>query len=306
MGLNVIFGMPQAANNNQAPPDDGLFYRSIRSDMGQKTASRVLNVFNALFDLPVPNEGEFLQGTEGVLVFSNILGIVIRVEQKDPKKGYRPFSRENDNPFILQPLASLSVEDCIIEICPGTYLGNKTASNQLDHLLEQMGINPWDVAPRNCGFLPHPGSKEPSDFPVVIDRLAVNRLTEGALSIQEALTERNLTEDPQKALYTGLKAAFNKALSAPTTTAQKQGFRDCWQLCAQKTQEGVLVAGWGEERMDDRFGKTGDAARYSKKYDQRSALQGIAEREREREREATKAEKIVAYYQQPRSHDCAF
>ncbi len=215
---------------------------------GKTSANNVLEVFDRL-GLPAPRSGkEFLAGAEGGLVFLNQYGLVIRIEHSDPENGRFGWSRVDDSGWVLRPLAGIEAGHAYVEICPGCNL--EQDARKIDYLkvrLEEQQIDFWDRWLVNIGRVPVCTEQFPEGMPVVIDRLAVCALTEGAKPAAEALAqEAQDAAEVQETLYAPLRTALEEAWpdkEGPSDAKKMQAF---WRLCAQYVGDGKMVAGWNQ------------------------------------------------------------
>lgn len=262
LNLRARFGL--AADN--LPQTDFASY--LKRQFGRKTAAEVLAVFDNL-GLPAPQDDkEFLKGFEGGLVLVSTYGVVIRIEGKKSKGLFFKADRINDNPFILQPLGSISAGKAVVEVCPGCYPENDERLGVfLTRQLEQSGINFWDNKISNVGRLPVATPSFPEGLPVVYDRLAVRHFSPREREFRAMLPklEHKFEKAPpeaaldkiaeaqtaQQALYAPLQQAFVAAWPTGAGTDQKKK-EIFWSLCAQALQNGELVAGWTESASVDK------------------------------------------------------
>jgi hypothetical protein len=230
----------------------------------RETAQRVLEIFEKM-DVPAPQkQDEFLVGTEGCLVFLNKYAIVLRIEIADLEDSKWGADRINDSGWIIQPIASLNAGKAIIEICPGCHLGENLSHRTYlaDHLQNQ-NINFWDSGISNVGKLPFKTPFFPDGVPVVIDRLAVIRLSRNAVPILEALkSQAEVAKKAQEELYGPLREAF----AAAWPEAGKM--RKFWSLCLRYVREGKLVGGWKKAEREGSM-KSFEAAQAAKHYEAR-------------------------------------
>ena len=219
---------------------------------GGKTAKAVARVFTALA-LPMPDcRNDFLEATEGALVFSSAYGVVIRIEHArlNPKSA----TRINNNPWILQPLATFRAGKAVVEVCPGI---DTTKDHDdvvaVDCGLRRTGVNFWDAgggldgnySTGNVGILPFKTPEFPKGIPVMIDRLAATQLTKSVEGIKDALAEMGVKADPQKALYAPLRKELRAAYG------DAAAMKKFWKSCEKQTQKGLLIAGWDHLENDD-------------------------------------------------------
>jgi hypothetical protein len=222
----------------------------------------VQNVFYAFqeMNLPAPEvQQEFLDATEGGLVFLSRYGVVIRIEAVDDVDSPFTFDRFNDSPWVLQPLATIEAGAATIEICPGVHM-EKDDENVyfLEDQLRRQMINFWDPGIRNIGRLPG------TNIPVVVDRLAVSRLTMNLAPVRHALKlishkvikhhmvveeiseEARQAAEAQKKLYEPLQKAFSEAWPDQEQPANPRKMKNFWEMCRSYVREGKLVSGWDE------------------------------------------------------------
>lgn len=224
------------------------FAAYLEQIFGGVTARDVLKTFDRLGLAAPENEIEFVLGTEGVLVFLNRYGVVIRIEHDDKRADIpreHQYDRINDSPWVLRPLASLKTGDAIFEICPGCATSDdKSESFALAQQLRLDGINFWDEGAHNTGKVRLRTPAFPHGITVVIDRGAVNRLTAAVSATRHALAERAAetaaAEEALQDLYGPLCDVFlDRWQSGARLT-------DFWRLCRDYTAAGKLVAGWNE------------------------------------------------------------
>lgn len=249
MGLKDKFrqwrgkSIPQEAS---AEDDADLFAFCVkdRFSVDKETAQKI---FDTLYDLqiPIPRKiDEFCVGSDGLLIFDNRHGVVVRIEVPDQDSCMKA-ERVNDNPFVLQPLAGFTAGRATIEICPGCRATREIDEvNDLDHMLGELGINYKDKGLANNGRFPIETGTFPYGVPVVIDRLAVARLENAVIDVQTALKKAGLECDPQEMLYGNLRRALAEAWPQGQDKPDPEKMMAFWQLCAEKKQEGVLVTGW--------------------------------------------------------------
>jgi hypothetical protein len=178
--------------------------------------------------LPLPQTtAEFMPGTDGLLLFSNIYGLVIRIEQTE-KKPVQP------SQWVLQPLGAFDAIDAVVEFCPACRFEDDKANYHLvKAALKEEGINFWDTGLRNMGRLPITTAQFPDGVPVVVDRRAVKMLTDDIKPVSLGLQGRH---------YGPLRCAFTHAASA------KRGSSRFLSRCEKFVAEGKLVPGWNDYR----------------------------------------------------------
>lgn len=218
--------------------------------------------------LPEENE-EFLRGLEGALVFLEDRNLVLRIEWTEAS-GELGFDAErvNDNPFILQPIVSITAGLTVLEICPGVHQAQSLEEKRiLVQTLELSGVDFWDAKLSNIGRLPFKAPKFPNGIPVVIDRLALRQLTNSASDVKKELNPlKNLISttkekalgknnevacQAQEFLYTPLREAFRVAWPDRYVSPDPEKMKAFWDLCEQHACEGKLIAGWQEEQSED-------------------------------------------------------
>lgn len=201
----------------------------------------VTRVMNALKSLKIPlpqNENQFMEGTDGALLFLNAEAVVIRIENKETAMLYDAV-RLDDHPLVLQPLAKLDAGAMVIEICAGTKLTGRYADAlSIGRALEADGLWFIDQQSENTGLLPVRTPDFPRGVPVVIDRLAVARLDEEISAEKKTLSRQ--AKEAQKKLYKPLRTAFRRA-------HDKGRMRDFWMACRVAKIEGVLIDGWNSD-----------------------------------------------------------
>lgn len=250
-----------------------LFRETLAETFEDDTVAAILSAFEHL-QLPLPEHNvEFIRAYEGAIFCSNDYGMVVRVEPIDEKikmnNGAPPHvERIDDNPWILQPLGSVVAGDVIIEICPGVHTTDKTRDLDVLHDgLRRTGANFYDLSCTNAGRLPFVTSEFPDGVPVVIDRLAVKRLTASTRNIARALQTMKVGISPQRTLYSGLKRKFRRAWPKGATAPDPARMQEFWRAMREAKSKGLLVAGWNE-KIDDTY-KIVDARISATAYDQR-------------------------------------
>jgi len=225
------------------------FQRFLRGKFGRETTRATEAIFDRL-GLPLPEKREeFYEGTEGALVFVEKYGVVLRIEHNVYRES-DPSHRIDDNPWILQPLATLpAARYAVVELVPGCRVrDDREAVNYLwDRLLEKKIIF-WDKDERNVVHLPVETQRFPNGIPVVGDRLAVRRrekhegfrLKRHFTGISAARVKQ-MTHDAaaaQTMLYEPLRERFADAWS------HAQHMPDFWRECIRQVNKGRLVSGW--------------------------------------------------------------
>ena len=234
-------------------------FEQIKKIRNEGIANEVGQIFKDL-QLPEPQDGEYLRGNDGWLVFLNKYGCVLRIEDA--------FAAESSNmrinhPLVLQPIGRIMVEHMNVEICPGVKLGvSESQRTWLKKELEKDHIQLSDSKVENLGFLNVHSPEFPEGLPVVIDQLAV---TEGARAGVRDLW-RKITGKPaynpwyeredlpyrftQAHFIEPLRAAFDKAwpLDEQDPQASVERMNKFWKLCEHMTTGPLplLHAGWND------------------------------------------------------------
>lgn len=219
------------------------FFSFLKERFDRDTALRVIAAFDKIKLPPPEDRNEFLAGTEGALLFLNRQGLVIRIEIADTKAGTFDSDRV-DSGWVLKPLATLKAGNAVIEICPGCVVDTKDEKTYADlsQKLEAEDINFWDFNSGNVGRLPFKISYFPKGVPVVIDRLAVRKVTGGTFKISQKLKERSLRMAARAAkAQDDVFKPLRQALDEGYGTDQIQKF---WALCEKYVEDKLLVAGW--------------------------------------------------------------
>jgi hypothetical protein len=229
-------------------PAEKSFRHDITVRYGAETADAVEKLFDKL-QLPWPENGDqYNWACEGFLLFLDGYGAVLRLEQtKGATLSNHKLTRVNDNPWILQPLASVEVGKLTAEICPGTHAtADERKAIALANELGKWGYHFWDIGARNVGLLPVKTVEFPDGVPVVIDRLAVDELSRSARWLQRILPVKGIVNrnDAQEKLYGDLRAAFNTAWEGGAAASEKiSGF---WRAMQAACTDGRLVQGWNK------------------------------------------------------------
>lgn len=249
------------------------FFVWLYGRFGGDTAQEILKSFQKM-GLPEPESTyEVLKATEGFLVFLNKYGIVIRIEYKDAKNSPSEeiLDRVNNSEWILKPIASIDVGKAIIEICPGCHISkNVEYVHQLKETLAKQRIIFWDAGPRNIGLMPIKTTQFPEGVPVVIDRLAVAKLSNSAGLARKVLDKEIVKM--QRKLYGPLQRSFKDTWPDP------EKMKQFWSLCEQYVAEEKLIAGWNAAAADDPYSKPTRAYMCAKNYGER--LKHPAEKDR--------------------------
>lgn len=257
---SVFEGISGVVNGDQPSFPDTEFTRQLLHRFESRpTVAAIVSTFDKL-KLPLPESAdESLDGTEGFMVFLDAFGVVLRIESKNATRA----ERVDDNARILRPLGSIDAGEVIIEICPGTHAGkSKPASNFLKKALKEEGVDFWDDGVPNIGHLPLATPEFPEGVPVVIDRLAVRRLTNAAKSIRPML-------DIQEKIYGSLRLAFANAW--PEGMDFPVAMTGFWEKCHDFRLAGKLVDGWNETVPAGKYSRVAKVQQAALRYGQRLA-----------------------------------
>jgi|GEM_PF-1662829 hypothetical protein len=241
------------------------FYKYSQS-FGEDSAYKICQILD-YFDLLIPNADEYYRGADGVLIFLNDYGCVLRFEAIDRHATNR--SNRVDHPHVLQPVFSRSYPNFVFEICPGVL--PFTAAQQrnmhrlhkkLKQILAKDHVDFWDGdSLRNNGLLPLRLPEFPEGIPVVIDRLAVRSFSDMA-PLRAALKNRSvIVYEAQKTLYGPIADAFNTAWPVMSSAPRRHELTKAFALLKQETTAGNLIPGWLSE--DHRTGVALKSKRYA-------------------------------------------
>lgn len=249
----------------------------FRDDLDH-TVNRVKEVFKAM-GLPLPDAGAIVSSAVGTLIPLDQYGVIVRIEHSDSKLAVG--QRVDAHPMVLQPLGQRQLTDgATLEICAGCSMTTREEySRLLAEKLPQTGVEFWDDGVTNIGLLPFKTAQYPEGVPVVIDRLAVDKLGAGIASVKDALAVFNLSEDMQ-ARYQPLKDAFAAAWPEGAPVPDSNAFAAFFAKCDEFKARGDLVAGWAETAVsagssfeEDKSRKVADAGQT---YARQMAAQGLA------------------------------
>lgn len=250
-----------------------LFDETLAATFDNVTVQAILDALTHL-QLPLPEHNvEFIRAYEGAIFCSNDYGMVVRIEPVDTALKMnvlrnREISRIDDNPWILQPIGSITAGSAVIEICPGVHTTDRNRDlDVLDDGLRDTGACFYDLSSSNAGRLPLKTPAFPDGIPVVIDRLAVKRLSAKTRKIRHALTKMQLAASPQQTLYADLQAKFRDAWPPGVATPDAAKMHNFWHAMRDAKDKGILVAGWNAN-IDDTY-KIIDARLSAVAYDQR-------------------------------------
>ncbi len=243
---------------------DKDFVDFLNNKFGEETAEKVLNAFDKI-ELPAPGKAtQFLKSNEGCVIFLNKYGLVVRVENKTPEKGY--YARVNDSGAILQPLVSIDAGNAVVEICPGCHVERDEASIEyLKNLLHNEGLVFSDPQLENIGRLDTDNPEYPDGLLLIIDRLAVSRMKED-VNVVSIDNNQFIVKSKEEQLR----------FSAPFRRVFREGLKDSsrmhefWTLVESYASEGKLIAGWNvDSEFFDKIGffsKTSKAEEVAKQY----------------------------------------
>lgn len=262
-GIKRIFGIFTDVSR------DVSFERRLKRRFGHATAQSVLSAIEKL-GLPMPTDGEFVKGSEGPLILLNDYNLAIRIDpvaNKGRTLGFN-WDRINDSPFVLRPIGSVIVGKAVVEICAGAHqTADKNVECELQRQLKESGLYFWDSGLMNVGILPVKTPDFPNGIPVVIDRLAVRKLSRSANIISKAVQEASLKEEE---FYAPLRQAFLQAWPAGAENPDASKMKAFWAICHDYARAGKLVAGWSGAESQNSSAK--DAA---KKYAEHSFSGGL-------------------------------
>lgn len=244
-GISGAFS--QAAAHPAAAAETHLrhaFSDVFRDDL-DNTVSRVKDVLQAM-GLPLPADGAIVSGAVGTLIPLDQYGLILRIEQSDSKLAVG--QRVDAHPMVLQPLGQRQLTDgAVLEICAGCRMTDKEEySRLLAERLPQTGVDFWDDGVTNIGLLPFTTPEYPEGVPVVIDRLAVDKLGAGVAPVKDALLAFGLQEDMQ-VRYQPLKDAFSAAWPQDADVPDTTAFARFFKVAEEFKSRGELVAGWAAQ-----------------------------------------------------------
>ncbi|MDD9900336.1 MAG: hypothetical protein OXT65_05105 [Alphaproteobacteria bacterium] len=208
-----------------------------------ETAQKVEKAFE-LMGLPVPDDNDqFVRGREGILLFDDAHGVVVRIEYTDQGRSGYDLMRANDSAWVVQPLATVDAGEMLIEICPGFKPetdGERV--EQLKGLMAHEGYNFADAGLRNMGRMPISTPTFPDGVPMSIDRAVVNKLEEGLRPVVDKIVDlvRKEVMNAQRELYAPVRREFAQGWPKP------EKMKDFWKKCRDFVQEGKCAAGWND------------------------------------------------------------
>ena len=237
------------------------FVKELKRKFGEETAEQVLEAFDKI-NLPAPTgNNQYLNSNEGCLVFLNKYSLVVRVEPQTPEKNY--YVRVNDSGCILQPLGSIDAGKAVIEICHGCNVEKDEASiDYIKELLKDEGLIFSDPQLENLGRMHTDNPKFPKGVLLILDRLAVSKMTKNVKIVKNSFSEEAKKEQEK------ISAPFRKAFREGLVDNSKMN--KFWELCETYASEGKFIAGWNaNSEFFDKIGhlsKTSRAEEVAKTY----------------------------------------
>jgi len=231
------------------------FHQALNNRFKSSDALNIVKILHKL-DIPIPEkQDEFLSGNDGLILFMDNYNVTVRIEDKEAFFGSRI-----EHPHILQPIFSAASEKSIVEILPSSTLediDDRLVADVKARLYED-GLYFWDDHGGNVGRLPFSTPEFPDGVPIVIDRLAVERVDVSHLldHLKDFGTPEDLerleTNKPevndyagkgeQEKFYAPLRDAFQKTFDNPENSAES--IQKAWKICTEFKAEGKLIAGW--------------------------------------------------------------
>ncbi|MDT8318518.1 MAG: hypothetical protein RQ824_11100 [bacterium] len=225
---------------------DTDFAKYIGWKFGEESARQVMDAFDRIKLPPPVRGGHYLKSNEGCIAFLNKYAVVVRVEPKTPEKNY--YARVNDSGSILQPLGSIDAGKAVIELCAGCRVErDESLIEHLKELLKDEGLVFSDPQLENIGRLDSDSPDFPGGVLLIIDRLAVSKMTKDVKIVENALVEKAKKE--QERIFAPFRRAFREGL------ADESKMNIFWDLMERYALEGKFIAGWNEE--SDFFDKVG-------------------------------------------------
>ena len=153
--------------NDGISPDPISHQRFLNE--GAKTVEYLINSLN----LPIPQtRDQFFEGKEGILLFAEEYGMVVRLETATAQVT----EQVNQSPFILPALVQFAHGNMNLEVCPSveTPVTGRAAFWLADRLKEDgLMMDGDELDPRNCGYLPIKTDEWPDGIPIVLDRSSI-------------------------------------------------------------------------------------------------------------------------------------
>lgn len=252
-----------------------IFQESLLRSYASTDVPALTSLLHGL-GLPLPEQGEFIEGDDCHVFFLTRYGIAIKII----KNRYVDILRSTESDLILQPLKMQRLNSCTLMILPGVMpyeydeAGMGAKESVYDHILgfmyPEVGRTSFyisDSEPDNFGFLPVEwkvnGAKGP--FPVLLDHGAIEK---------SGHKDRSHNRDYygiQKKLYGPLRQLL--AQCWPNNEPPQPGkMASFWERCAQivslstNDPERILVPGWAEYTAPVPF-KTQAATICAENYD---------------------------------------
>lgn len=214
---------------------------------GSATAKKIIETLKKL-ELPLPvNQEHYMDGSTGVLIFIDRYATLLRIERKKD-------ARINDSAWILKPFATLDAGNAYIEICGGCRASPDGAASEAAYqYLRHENIDYWDSDSDNAGFLPVILPGFPEGVPVVIDRLAAERINKKNLKADFKRANDNAPAGLQRAVsdyYKPFIKVFRAAWPLGATAPDPELMKGFWAFCARQAEAGKLDAGWKQLGRD--------------------------------------------------------
>lgn len=235
-----------------------VFEEELNRKFGKDTARSVMKAFDGL-QLPPPDSPDSYMGaSEGLILFLDRFGMVLRIENA----GGSLNPRINDSAWVLRPIATIDAGRALIELCPGCRATNDGRVPEMlaEELLAER-VEFWDIQCANVGILPLATPFFPDGVPVVIDRLAVQKLS-AAAEVAGCALNRMVSaslKEAENAYYKPFAERFTAAWRQPLKApADPQKMKAFWDYCADQAFEGKLIPGWKQNGAQS--GKPGAAA----------------------------------------------
>jgi hypothetical protein len=205
----------------------------------------VKKAFNRL-GLPLPGKGEYTGGLDGVIVFLNDIGSVLRLDviAKTDEHRFR-------HSHILQPIGNRRRGKVLFELYPGVICpASEKSVDYLCKALNKSDLDFDDCHHMNAGYLP--GTRQ---FPVVIDPGAVLQIYDyDAGRLKPVAQESGNGQGEQDRLYGSLRRAFNAAWPEHEKWPEPKKMWKFWKLCRAEKENGTLAADWLSARYTQESG----------------------------------------------------
>ncbi len=216
--------------------DEHGFTQKIPSAMDKEI---IHTVFETL-GLPIPQEGQYLDGVGCNLTFLNRSGLIIKIINQGTADNYQQTLRSD---LVLHPLKYVPLSEGAIMILPSISLKNSPIHWEhpdyqdpdwlfINGELESAPFSTFDHQAANIGTLPTITNNEGNKaaFPVIIDH--------GCISALNSLLETfNTINTPytgiQERIYGGLKAKLKEVWPDDKPFPDSQKVQAFWDYCAQ-------------------------------------------------------------------------